>query len=338
MIAGAIVVVLGNRERTTAPWPPRSVAASRAAVARDPLDPTTLRNLGLALDRAGDAAGADRLMTLAWERTRRDTPTTAWLLVRRLAQGRYPEALATADALVRRDPDDRTRERLFQLLIAAAHYDVSRPALIARLAEAPWWRPAFMREFVATADPADSHAVVAGLAATANPPTPPELDAYLTRLVAGHAYADAARDWRAFSRPRRDPDAIGDLDAPPPFGWSPAFGEGASSAVEDGALRVDYDGYGAARLPVRSLALSPGRYTVTWRERASGDDIGRIAVNIGCGEAATMLASTAPTQRRLDFEVPTNGCEGQTLAITALPGERRASMTALFDRWSLGRR
>ncbi len=337
-IAGAAFVLLANRERPATAWPPGSVTTSRAAVKRDPLDPAALRNLGLALDLSGDAAGADRLMTLVGERTRRDTPTAAWLLVRRLSQGRYDDAFALCDALLRRNVDDRARERLFKLLIAAAHYDVSRPALIGRLADAPWWRLPYMRELATTADPADTRRVLAGLSATATPPTEPELNAYLSRLVGDKAYAAAARDWRAFSRPRRDPDAIGDLAAPPPFGWSPVFGEGASSAVEDGALRVDYDGYGPAKLPARLLALPPGRYTVAWRERVTGDDLRAIAVAVICGDAGAPLATAPPQTERLDFEVPTTGCEGQTLATEAIPGDRRSDVTARFDHWSLARR
>jgi hypothetical protein len=338
VLAGAAFVFFANRERPEAPWPPRSVTVSRAAVARDPLDPAALRNLGLALDLSGDAADADRVMSVVGARTRRDTPTAAWLLVKRLSQGRYDDAFAAADALLRRNVDDRARERLFKLLIAAAHYDVSRPALIGRLADAPWWRLPYMRELAATADPADTRRVLAGLSRKSAPATAPELDAYLTRLVGDKAYAAAARDWRVFSRPPRDPEAIGDLSAPPPFGWSPVFGEGASSAIEDGALRVDYDGYGAAKLPARLLALPPGRYTLAWRERVTGDDVRAIAVTVVCGEAGAPLAKAAPLEQRLDFEVPATGCEGQTLEITPVPGERRSDVTARFDRWSLTRR
>jgi hypothetical protein len=338
VVAGAAFVLIANRERPAAPWPPRGATAARAAVARDPLDPAALRDLGLALDLSGDPADADRLMTLAGERTRRDSPTAAWLLVKRLSQGRYDDAFSAADALLRRNVDDRTRERLFKLLIAAAHYDVSRPALVARLADAPWWRLAYMRELVVGADAADARRVVAGLSATTAPPTAAELNAYLTRLVGDKAYAAAARDWRAFSRPRRDPDAIGDLGAPPPFGWGPVFGEGASSAVEDGALHVDYDGYGAPKLPSRLIALPPGRYAMAWRERVTGDSLRAIVVTVVCGEAGAPLATTAPLEQRLEFEVPATGCEGQTLAITPLPGDRRSDVTARFDRWSLMRR
>ena len=345
VVAGAVFVLVANRERPATPWPPRGVTASRAAVARDPLDPAALRNLGLALDLSGDEPGAERMIAMASERTRRDTPTAAWLMVRRLSQSRYGEAFAAADALLRRNVDDRARERLFKLLIAAAHHDASRPALIARLADAPWWRLAYMRELAASADTADTRLVLAGLARTGNAPAPNELDAYLTRLMADKSYAAAARDWRALSHPRRDPDAVGDLAAPPPFGWSPVFGEGASSTVEDGALRVDYDGYGAAKLPTRLIALPPGRYVLTWRERVTGDDVRAIAVTVVCGEAGAALATAAPLAsgaapraRTLGFEVPATGCEGQSLAITALPRDRRATVTAWFDRWGLTRR
>ncbi len=343
VIAGAAFVLIVNREHPAA-WPPGTVAASRAAVVSDPLDPAALRNLGLALDFSGDAASADRMMTIAGARTRRDTPIDAWLLVRRLSQGRYDDAFKNADALLRRDLDDRTHERLFKLLIAAAHYDVSRPALIARLAEAPSWRLTYMRELAATAETVDTRLVFAGLATTAAAPTPPEVDAYLTRLVADKAYVLAARDWNTFSRPRRDANAVGDLSAPPPFGWSPVIGEGASSAVEDGALRVDYDGYGAPTLPTRLIALEPGRYALTWREHVTGDDIHAIAVTLSCAGGATVLAKAAPIEsgtplreRRLDFVVPPTGCEGQTLAIIPIQGDRRAAVTAWFDHWGLTR-
>jgi hypothetical protein len=163
--------------------------------------------------------------------------------------------------------------------------------------------------------------------------------------VARKDFVAAARDWRAFSRPSRDPAAIGDLAAPPPFGWSAVFGEGASSAVEGGALRVDYDGYGAATLPTRLIALPPGRYGLAWRERVTGDDVRAVGLSVLCGGSGSPLATAAPLdsapaprEQRLDFEVPSSGCEGQTLAITAIPGDRRAAVTAWFDRWTLTRR
>ena len=158
----AALTLFANRARSPAPWPPPSPQVSRAALARDPLDAAALRNLGLSLDRNGDPAGADRLLTFAGSRSQRDTPTEDWLLVRRLSQGRYDEAFRAADALLRRDIGDGQRASLTRLLVAAAHYDASRPAVIARLAAGPWWRAAVLRELAARADPADTRRVMGG--------------------------------------------------------------------------------------------------------------------------------------------------------------------------------
>lgn len=335
----AVVAVLANAPEKTAPWPPQGVTAARLDLARDPLDPALERNLALSLDRAGDTLGADRLMTFAGGRSRRDTPTEDWLLVRRLSQGRYGEAFQAADTLLRRGIDEGKRARLFTLLVAAAHYDASRPALVSRLAPSPWWRLAFMRELAAHADPADTRRVLAALAATRKPAVDLELAPYLDRLVDRRDYRAAARDWRDFSRPRRNPAEVNDLKARPPFGWSPAYGEGASSALEGRALRVDYDGYAAPQLPRRLVALAPGLYRITWREKAEGDP--RMAVRVLCAGAETPLAAAtaqtggAPRFRSLDFVVPPSGCEGQWIAIVPVLGDRRSPASEVFSDWAL---
>lgn len=344
LLAAAVVVlavftILANIPIEPAPWPPPGVSAARRDLARDPLDPALERDLGLSLDRAGDAADADRLMSFAASRSRRDTPTEDWLLVRRLSQGRYDEALRAADTLLRRDIDEDKRQKLFALLVAAAHYDASRPALIARLAPAPWWCLAFLRELVAHADPADTRRVLAALAGSGHPPEDQALAPYVDRLVDLRDYRAAARDWWTFSRPRRDPDAVNDLRAPPPFGWSPAFGEGASSVLDAGSLRVDYDGYAAPQLPRRLVALDPGSHRITWREHVAGDP--RMAVEVRCAGTDTILVAASPQgggaaiPRSLDFVVPPRGCEGQWIAITAIPGDRRSLVAGVFSDWAL---
>ena len=338
-LALAAFVVFANQALPPPPWPPAGVAVSRSDLARDPLDPARTRNLGLALDRAGASADAARVMLFAGGRGRRDTPTEDWLLVRSLSEGRYDAAFQVADALLRRDIPDDKREKLFALLVAAARYDASRPALGERLALSPWWRLAFMRELAAKAEPADARVVLARLSTTANPPTDLELAPYLDRLVDLGAYRAAAADWRAFARPRRDPDDVNDLTAPAPFGWSPVFGGGASSGVDGGDLRVDYDGFATPRLPRRLIALAPGGYRLAWRERIDGD--ARLVVEVRCAGSDTLLASARPVAnaayepRTLDLDVPASGCEGQWLAIAPIAGERRSPVTGVFSRWTI---
>src|SRR5271165_2352646 len=80
-------------------------ARERARLARDPLDLATLRELGLSLDRQGHMAEADAILSFVGRRTWRDGPTEAWLLRRRLDQGRYRGAFESADSLLRRDAE-----------------------------------------------------------------------------------------------------------------------------------------------------------------------------------------------------------------------------------------
>ena len=75
------------------------------------------------------------------------------------------------------------------------------------------------------------------------------------------------------------------------------------------------------------------------------DDIRAIAVKVLCGSDGATLAASVPLdsgpalrEQRLDFEIPAADCEGQTLEITPVPGDRRATASAWFDRWSLTRR
>ncbi len=339
VLALAAFVLIANRPAPRVEGPPTTVARAAAAIAADPLNPAALRNLGLARAVAGNRAGARQLLDFAATRSRRDSPTERWLMADGVARGRFDEAFRAADALLRRDIDDRERERLFGLLTAAARHDASRPALVARLADNPWWRLAYMRKLDALADPRDAGAVFAALSTSAWPATPLELSPLLERLVALKQYRLAAQDWLQFAKPRHDPGDPSDLAAPAPFGWSEAEGAGGSSAIEDGALRVDYDGYGPARLPRRLLALPAGRFTLSWRERVESEHRPRLGVSLRCADTPDALAmhraspGDAWRSVRLEVEVPASGCDGQWLAVDADPADRRDPATVWFAGW-----
>ncbi len=338
----ALLVVLvywANPAKQT-PIADPSLATALAALRTDPLQVAALRNLGLALDRGGDRADADPLMALAGERSKRDTITALWLLQRALERGQYDAAFDQADALLRRDIDTALRARLYGLLTAASALAPARPALAQRLAARPWWRESFLRELAAKGDPAAGEALLVALGHVGAGSSPEESEAFLARRVAQGEFAVAVEEAeRLFGEAVRNPD---DVTTPPPVGWSTADGEGASSAVQDGRLAVTYDGFASPELPRRLLALAPGAWTLTFQHRAQDGSAPRLKVEIRCATGATLGQIALPVSaswraETVNFTVPTNGCEGQWLAIVPDPGERRAAVESDFTAWSIAR-
>ena len=342
LIVRAAAIAPDGEDRTTA----------LARLARDPLDLPALRDMGLELDRRGRLDRADAVLGLVGRRTWRDGPTEAWLLRRRLAQGRYAEALESADSLLRRDADGATRPALFPLLIAAANEPQARASLATRLAAGPWWRGDFLR---ALGEGGDTDGARLLFSALASGPTPPAADEYaplVNRLARNGDYEGAYAAWRAVSRFAGAPPVLRDgaftgVSDHTPFTWSAASGIGASSEagpVSDGpvvrALRVDYDGFASPILPAQLLVDPPRRYSLRWRERVDPALPERLFWRVRCAATNQVLArapAPAPGWREvsLSVEAPTSGCAAQWLELAAEPGERRGSVTGRYADFQL---
>jgi hypothetical protein len=351
----AVPIIANVLHPAAAPSTPREAAA---AIARDPLDIAALERLGLDLDRAGRSAEADAVFSFIGRRTWRDGAAEAWLLRRRLGQGRFDEAFENADAILRQDADGSTRPTLFPILIAAARYSESRPALEARLAQSPWWRPRFLENLARNGDPAGARTVFETLAQGRTPPTPEEYAPLVNRLVGGKAYRDAMDAWTAIAKPLgrtegvRDGDFAGQWDHTG-FTWSVSEGVGGASAIRpapDGsaghALRIDYDGFSSPALPSQLMVLAPGRYRVSWREQGDPGASTRLYWRVRCADSGQVLARAGDafadtpgpgrwTQAGIGFEIPSGGCAGQWLELATNPGERRAPLTAWYAGFRL---
>jgi hypothetical protein len=349
-------VIVDQAYEAIRPAPP---PVASAALAADPLDVSRLSALGLDLDRRGDPRGA-ALMTFAGTRGWRDPKAQAWLLQRALREARWDDALRHADALLRIDGAGVYRPTLFRILDLAASDPGGRPALVARLAQAPQWRQSWLEQLgAATAagwsgraqtpgtalDAASAGAVLLGVASGPTPPLPSEYRTFVATLVQHGDEAGALADWRLFAhRPDtgaalRDPDFTVGSDGTD-FTWSAAAGPGASSEVvqrvEDApaALRIDYDGASMPELPAQMLVLPPGRYRLSWRERLAGDP--RLAWQVRCVAPTSAILGSWPVSvaaswraRSETFAEPA-GCRAQRLELTPLPGERRSEVTAWF--------
>jgi hypothetical protein len=339
----------------TAPDEARSAASLRL----DPLNLIALRELGLRQDRQGRLAEAEATFTFVAGRTWRDAPTEAWLVRRRLGQGRLEAAFENADSLLRQDADQTMRPILFPMLTAAAAYVEARPVLEARLALAPPWRSDFLRELGTRGEAAGAARVFVALASGGTPPTPREYAPLINRLVSGGRYRDALDAWSAITGPAgaaeqalRDGDFTGTPDGTA-FTWSAAEGVGATSEVGQApagspgrALRVDYDGFSSPALPAQLLVLAPGRYRLAWREQTDPAGPDRLYWRLRCADSGQALArasalSPTPTDRTgwraeaMDLEIPAASCVAQWLELIATPGEKREPTTAWYAAFRL---
>ena len=348
LAAAGLAILIARAALTSASGADR--AAGPVGLPRDPLDLPALRALGLRLDREGRLGEADAVLAFVGRRTWRDGPTEVWLLRRRLDQGRYREAFESADSLLRRDADGTTRPVLFALLIAAADDPEARPALVTRLAAAPWWRGDFLRALGAQGGVAGARAVFSALAR--GPGAPAAADEYaplINRLANAGDAAGAYDAWRAAARHDyatapglRDGD-FSRVSDHTPFTWRPASGVGASSetgAAPPGgpagrALRVDYDGYSSPSLPAQLLADPPRRYSLRWRERIDPAVPERLFWQVRCADTNQVLARAPPAaagwrEETMNIETPRSGCAAQWLELAAAPGERRGPVTAWY--------
>ena len=350
VLANAVQVRTDDR-RTFA-----SEASARAEIARDPANLVALRSLGLARDKRGQTEAADAVLTFVSRRSWRDVPTLVWLIPRRILQGDFVSATAAADALMRQDIPDDLREPLIKMMIAAAADDGARPAVVARLAERPWWRESFLPRLAVAGNIVGARAVLLALAESRAPAESAEIAPFVDRQVAFGAYADASRDWRRLSpaRPNRDgPVHDGDFSEradPTVFGWSAAAGVGAQSAIETApsglagmALRVDYDGFSSPALPRQLLVLAPGRYRLEWLERREPAAPRRLDWTLRCADSGATISLPAPapldngrwSRAATAITVPGTGCRGQWLGLTANPGERIDPATVWYARIKL---
>src|SRR5262249_54146724 len=115
---------------------------ARRAILSDPLDSRALSLLGLAAERKGDLARAEALMSLAAARSWRNPSPHVWLFAQAIRRGKFEEALAQADGLLRAYP--RYEETIFPVLAVFGTDRGALTALEGALAANPPWRRSFL--------------------------------------------------------------------------------------------------------------------------------------------------------------------------------------------------
>ena len=309
-----------------------------------------------AAEKKGDLPRAIALL----EEARRRRPTYPAVRMQLAAYytnaRRYDEALLEIDVILRRN--EELRPALLPELTKLVADPRGRQALSSILARNPPWA----EEFFAAAgtrkvDPAHARDLlqrIRALKRSGNLQLENQL--VLQSQSATGDYAGARQTWlaalpeseRAGSRFLFDGTFRG-VKAPKPFGWQFNDSEaGRAEPAKDGQrtyLDVAYFGGRALVLAEQTLALAPGRYTISAIARSpngitSGQLFWRLTCQPGGSRIAVLdLSRAASNDRRFGaaFTVPASGCPGQALALVAEPGDVATVANLEIPRVEIGR-
>lgn len=329
------------RQKLTGSDPQADQAAIRdlteRALLSSPLSERALSVLGYLADLDGHQDEADRLMTLAADRTRRDGFVQVWSFFRLARLGQFDKSLEHADSLLR--SRSYLHEQITPTLLAFAMDTEAKAALVRLLAENPPWRGWYLNQLAGQTDnPGIAYAILTELKGSAHPPNTTELNAYLQNLIKAGRFEQAYLTWINFLPEERRRDIRfaynGDFEYAPsglPFDWMIGSISGASTdivATADGKGHVARIEFSNRRVRYRHLSkllmLPPGSYQLTGMARALDLENERGLVwRLSCAELHKQaLGETEPVKGTMDwhpiaasFSVPQSGCRAQWLTL-----------------------
>jgi len=309
---------------------------ARRALLSDPLDSRALSLLGLVAERKADLARAEALMSLAAARSWRNPAPHVWLFAQAIRRGKFEEALAQADGLLRVSP--QYEATIYPVLTIFGIDPEALAALEGALAANPPWRRSFLASAVANgANDRLMTQLYQSLIRSSQPPTAAEMKPYLDRLILVGRFEEAYQDWRATSSPAETPVRYpynGNFEAPLdglPFNWVFDSISGAEIQITEApdrgnsrAMRVQFSGARARFGRVgQLLMLAPGSYDLELAVKASSLRTERGPVwQVSCAETHALLAETKPvtgttpwTDLKVRFSLPASGCNAQWLQL-----------------------
>ncbi|AHE52341.1 hypothetical protein [Sphingomonas sanxanigenens] len=224
---------------------------------------------------SADDESAASYMALAGQLGWRDTLTQLWYIDKASRLGEYEIALQRADALLRRQ---EYSDQVLGFVRAGALDPKIRPAILARLAEAPGWRPRLFLDARTMSEEQRQgvEALVGALRRTPHPVTRAEITPYIDTLIRAGAIGSAYRIYDlAFGATKaadgnrlHDPDfrqsaARGDVTTSPAqsFDWTISAPLGITTGFDPaGGLTIAIDPRRRGTVAQQLLALPAGAY------------------------------------------------------------------------------
>lgn len=314
---------------------------AQRALRANPMDEQALYLLGVAAERKGDKKNAVTLMRIAGARTWRDLGTQLWLFEEDSRRADYAGAITHADAIFRVNPE--LMPQIFPALAAVTTNPRGLRSLADFLATDPPWRQWVVESLAGRLyDKSHLDELYSMLSESRSPPTKRELKAYLDRLIKDGRYQFAYKFWRGALPPdqQAEPGFLynGRFDLPldeTPFNWvlRPIVGAESKVASTDGseghALLVEFSGARVNFANVEQLLLlPPGHYRLSGMVMANDLRTERgLWWHVFCAPApqtelahTELVSGSIPwTEFGVEFDVPANRCDAQTLQLT-LPG------------------
>lgn len=314
---------------------PAARATARELLQSDPLAASAFAVLAEAAQADGDDSQAMRLYTLALRRAPRDLHVRAWIADREIAEGRYTDALADLDLLLRISPSQR-RTLLPAMADLAAHRPAFADALLQTLARDPDWSDAMLDALLDTGDDASVDRIFGALEQQ-HRLSDAKIGRWLDRLMQEGRWGEAYSRWASVALEAGGAlPAVydGGFEQPPSgigFDWRMRDSAGVyierertRGASGEYAVRITFLHRRAPEIELaQTLLLAPGAYRLHFRSRAESlhSDKG-IEWAITCEGAAAPLAVSAPIEGSSDwkpadiaFDVPADGCPAQRLGL-----------------------
>lgn len=333
------------------PAPAPSLAAAAASakelLGSKPLSADAFYSLGVAAERAGRQDHAHGLISRASQLDPRRATFMLWLFANASSAGRISDALVQAERIARLNPEASAAVSGFLGLLAkdpAARRDIAT-----RFANTP-----MILEVVTSAAQQGLGAaalgeLLQGTDVAALPDGVVQAQSALTAPLLKEGRAAEAREvWLRVAGIRGD-SAVYDgsfagSPASAPFGWTlqntadlqTEIVEGSPSSV--GALKVTSFGSLTATAAEQTLAISPGRYRLSFRARTLGQTGGESAFSwtLRCGAAAPFLEAVLNARagewlaQQVEFTLPSE-CPMQILRLGKLGTPDQQSRTLLVS-------
>lgn len=355
VVAGWRIVVTSTADRLAAKEPQRALAwdpgnpaallalaerqltdgqaPAAAATARQLLRIEPLQAQAFAVLAEAASADAAALHELALRHAPRDLRTRAWLLGTQLAEGRYADALANIDVVLRISPAQGTR--LFPLMVQLADNSVFADALAQTLSTQPAWRAELLSAVLTQGSQVAVDQVYTAVQRDGGLSSA-EAGRWLDRLIAAGEWGEAYSRWvgTLTLTPGASLPVVynGDFEAEPTgigFDWrlrgAPGVlieRAGVAGARGTYAARVAFLGRRVPQIDFeQTLLLAAGRYRLHLRAHARDlrSDKG-LEWAIACHGAAEPLAVSARLEGNFDwkavatdFVVPSADCPAQRL-------------------------